>query len=61
MTKITESNMEELAIEILEAQGWQYLPSEDQEAECALVESNKKLIEIYEQKTKDVIGKLWKK
>lgn len=29
------------------------------EAESALVESNKKLIEIYEQKTKDTISKLW--
>jgi len=30
------------------------------EAERALVESSKKLIEIYEQKTKDAISKLWK-
>ncbi|MFA6321607.1 MAG: N-6 DNA methylase [Candidatus Omnitrophota bacterium] len=30
------------------------------EAERALVESSKKLIEIYEQKTKDVLSKLWK-
>jgi type I restriction enzyme M protein len=29
------------------------------EAERVLVEGNKKLVEIYEQKTKDVIGKLW--
>jgi len=29
------------------------------EAERALVDGNKKLIEIYEQKTKDVIAKLW--
>jgi len=29
------------------------------EAERVLVESAKKLIEIYEQKTKDVIDKLW--
>ncbi|MFH1402310.1 MAG: restriction endonuclease subunit S [Patescibacteria group bacterium] len=29
------------------------------EAERALVEGNKKLIEIYEQKTKEVISKLW--
>lgn len=29
------------------------------EAERALVESNKKLIEIYEQKTKDTLAKLW--
>ena len=29
------------------------------EAERALIESAKKLIEIYEQKTKDVIAKLW--
>ncbi len=29
------------------------------EAECALVESSKKLIEIYEQKSKEVIAKLW--
>jgi type I restriction enzyme M protein len=29
------------------------------EAERALVEASKKLIEIYEQKTKEVIGKLW--
>lgn len=33
MTKITESNVEELAIEILGAQGYQYLSPEDQEAE----------------------------
>ena len=33
MTKITESNVEEFAIEILEAQGYQYLSPEDQEAE----------------------------
>lgn len=31
------------------------------EAERALVESSKKLIELYEQKTKDVIAKLWTK
>lgn len=31
------------------------------EAEHALVESSKKLIELYEQKTKDVIAKLWTK
>lgn len=30
------------------------------EAERALVESAKKLIEIYEAKTKDTIAKLWK-
>lgn len=30
------------------------------EAERALVEGNKKLIEIYEQKMKDIISKLWK-
>jgi type I restriction enzyme M protein len=29
------------------------------EAERVLVEGNKKLVEIYEQKTKEVIGKLW--
>lgn len=29
------------------------------EAERALVESAKKLIDIYEQKTKEVIAKLW--
>lgn len=29
------------------------------EAERVFVEGNKKLIEIYEQKTKDVIDKLW--
>jgi type I restriction enzyme S subunit len=29
------------------------------EAERALLESSKKLIEIYDQKTKDVIAKLW--
>jgi len=29
------------------------------EAECALVESSKKLIKIYEQKTKESIAKLW--
>ncbi len=33
MPKITESNVEELAIEILEAEGYQYLSPEDQEAE----------------------------
>lgn len=31
------------------------------EAERALVESTKKLIEIYEQKTKDTVAKLWSK
>lgn len=31
------------------------------EAERMLVESSKKLIEIYEQKTREVIGKLWEK
>lgn len=33
MTKITESNVEEMAIEILEAEGYQYLSPEDQETE----------------------------
>ena len=31
------------------------------EAERAVVEGNKKLIEIYKQKTKDVVAKLWEK
>jgi restriction endonuclease S subunit len=31
------------------------------EVERTLVESSKKLIEIYEQKTKDVISKIWTK
>ena len=29
------------------------------EAEHVLVEGNKKLVEIYEQKTKEVIAKIW--
>lgn len=33
MTKITESNVEEMAIEILEAEGYQYLSPEEQEKE----------------------------
>ena len=33
MTKITETHIEEFAIELLEAQGWKYLSPEDQEAE----------------------------
>lgn len=33
MTKITESNVEELAIELLEAQGYKYLSPEEQESE----------------------------
>ncbi|KKQ46184.1 MAG: Type I restriction-modification system restriction subunit [Candidatus Moranbacteria bacterium GW2011_GWC2_37_8] len=33
MTKITESHVEEFAIELLEAQGWKYLSPEDQELE----------------------------
>lgn len=33
MTKITESNVEDLAIELLESQGWRYLAPEEQEAE----------------------------
>lgn len=33
MTKITESNVEDLAIELLESQGWRYVAPEEQEAE----------------------------
>jgi type I restriction enzyme, R subunit len=33
MTKITESNVEDMAIELLESEGWRYLSPEEQEAE----------------------------
>lgn len=33
MTKITELNVEEMTIKLLESQGWKYLSPEDQESE----------------------------
>ncbi|MFZ2193479.1 MAG: type I restriction endonuclease subunit R [Candidatus Moraniibacteriota bacterium] len=53
MTKITESNVEELAIEILEAEGFQYLSPEDQEAE------RENLSEVvFKKRLKDAISRI---